>query len=403
MIKANNQKTTGSTPPPAQKSPAEVLREKEKSLVSTIMGMKDQIRAAMPKHMDPDRIARIAITAIRDNPKLALCSEASFLGCLLHSTQMGLEPNTKEGLAYLIPYGTECTFQIGYQGILRLAYNTKEYAKIDANFVLPGDHFIATEGYEDRLEHSRGPTDIGTPTKYYGFFVAKDGAKKHKWWSRERIVAHAQKFSKSFGKGPWVEHFDRMSMKTVLIDLFKYSDKSPQLAKAAATDNAIVRLSTNEAKEMILTPSFDYGPEINEAGQTKTQAAVQEQTSAVQDQKRTDLLDRIEKRIVVLQQGGVQDKKLLDDLGLGALDDINSLSYQQLEPVWEIVSGIVLPEPAPAMTEEQHRLDMVGKVKDRIAALKMSTDTVLEKTGMPLSMIERASIDQLTKAYKAIQ
>lgn len=405
MIKPNTSSQQQAAP---KKSQAELLKEKEKSLVSTIMGMKDQLRAAMPKHMDPDRIARIAITAVRENPKLAMCSEASFLGCLLHSTQMGLEPNTKEGLAYLIPYGNECTFQIGYQGVLKLAYNTKEYAKIDANFVLPGDHFLSMDGYEDRLEFARGPTDIGTPIKYFAFFLTKDGGKKHKWWSRERVLAHAQKFSKSFRNGPWVEHFDRMSMKTVLLDLFKYSAKSPELQKAAATDNAIMRLSQHpETKEIILTPSFESLPELNEEGQTETQAAVAEQEKSARDKQRQDMLDRVEKKISERLKNGAEVSAIENAIGM-SLDAINDLSTEQLLAVWETVNAAEAPKPEPAppppvIDDEKHRLDMLAKVNALLDAKKLANDVIVEKAGMPKSMIQRAALVDLVKIYKALQ
>lgn len=50
----------------------------------------------------------------------------SFLAALMNAAQLGLEPNTPLGQAYLIPYKNksvlECQFQIGYKGLIDLAY-----------------------------------------------------------------------------------------------------------------------------------------------------------------------------------------------------------------------------------------------------------------------------------------
>ena len=88
-----------------------------------LMGMVNQllpqIRKALPSIMTPERFTRITITAIQNNPKLAQCSPVSFLTAMMNAAQLGLEPNTPLGQAYLIPYWNsktrsyECQFQIG--------------------------------------------------------------------------------------------------------------------------------------------------------------------------------------------------------------------------------------------------------------------------------------------------
>ena len=88
-----------------------------------LMGMVNQllpqIRKALPSIMTPERFTRITITAIQNNPKLAQCSPVSFLNAMMNAAQLGLEPNTPLGQAYLIPYWNsknrcyECQFQIG--------------------------------------------------------------------------------------------------------------------------------------------------------------------------------------------------------------------------------------------------------------------------------------------------
>lgn len=100
-----------------------------------------EIAKALPSVMTPERFARIVTTAVTNNPKLAQCTPQSFVGAMLNSAQLGLEPNTSLGQAYLIPYGNKCQFQIGYRGLLDLAFRTGEVKSITAEVVKENDTF----------------------------------------------------------------------------------------------------------------------------------------------------------------------------------------------------------------------------------------------------------------------
>lgn len=88
-------------------------------LMGAVNQLLPQVRKALPSIMTPERFTRIVVTAIQTNPLLAKCSPASFLNAMMNSAQLGLEPNTPLGQAYLIPYwntkanGYDCQFQIG--------------------------------------------------------------------------------------------------------------------------------------------------------------------------------------------------------------------------------------------------------------------------------------------------
>jgi len=96
-----------------------------KTIQDLLKRMEPQIRKALPKHLEPERLARIALTEIRKNPKLLECSRESLLGAVMTAAQLGLEPGVL-GHAYLIPYWNnktksyEVQFQIGYKGLLDL-------------------------------------------------------------------------------------------------------------------------------------------------------------------------------------------------------------------------------------------------------------------------------------------
>lgn len=87
------------------------------SIKHLVMQMKPQIEKALPSVLTGERFSRMVLTAMSTNPQLAECSPNSFLGAMMQAAQLGVEPNTPLGQAYLIPYRNhgrlECQFQLG--------------------------------------------------------------------------------------------------------------------------------------------------------------------------------------------------------------------------------------------------------------------------------------------------
>ena len=77
---------------------------KSMSIADMIKAMEPEIKKALPQVITPERFTRMALSALNTTPKLAECSQMSFLGALMNAAQLGLEPNTPLGQAYLIPY-----------------------------------------------------------------------------------------------------------------------------------------------------------------------------------------------------------------------------------------------------------------------------------------------------------
>ena len=102
------------------------IQQKDTSLKGLIKAMGPQIKKALPSVLTPERFTRMVFTALSTNPQLQQCTPASFLGAMMQAAQLGVEPNTPIGQAYLIPYRNkgklECQFQIGYKGLIDLAY-----------------------------------------------------------------------------------------------------------------------------------------------------------------------------------------------------------------------------------------------------------------------------------------
>ncbi len=89
----------------AKKANTEVQKgRKPETIKDWIKAMEPEIKKALPSVITPERFTRMALTAISVNPKLAECTPQSFMGALMNAAQLGLEPNTPLGQAYLIPY-----------------------------------------------------------------------------------------------------------------------------------------------------------------------------------------------------------------------------------------------------------------------------------------------------------
>ena len=199
------------------------------SLRDVVVAMQDDIAKALPKVITPERFTRIALSALSNNPKLYECSKLSFLGALMNSAQLGLEPNTPLGQAYLIPYYNnkekrlECQFQIGYKGLLDLAYRSGEISMIQAYIVYENDTFEYELGLEPILKHKPAPSNRGNMTYAYAMFKLKNGGQSFIVMSKDDILNYGRRYSKTFNAGPWQTDFEAMAKKTVLKQLLKYA------------------------------------------------------------------------------------------------------------------------------------------------------------------------------------
>lgn len=261
-IKNELKKNEGSTPKE---------KKKKNTIADLIEKMEPEIKRALPKHITPERMARITLTAVRNNPKLAQAEPMSLLSAVMQSAQLGLEPNTPLGEAYLIPYMNrkkqmlEVQFQMGYKGLLSLAHRTGEYQSIYAHEVYPNDKFSYQLGLNKDLKHV--PSDIpeGEPNYYYAVYHLKNGGYDFVVWSREKIIRHAKKYSAGIQKdsSPWKSDFDAMAKKTVLINVLDYAPKSIEFARQLSTDNTIKRdISENMTDVIDVTDYEDRNSQI---------------------------------------------------------------------------------------------------------------------------------------------
>jgi recombinase, phage recT family len=227
---------------------------KSKTIFDVIQTGAKQFATALPKHINSDRFVRIAITTIRQNPKLAQCNQESLLGALMVSAQLGLEPGVL-GQCYLIPYGRECQFQIGYKGMIELLRRSGQLKDIYAYSVYENDEFEMTYGLDRDLKHKPNLQNKGNFIGCYCVAVLKDDARAFEYMTKEEIEAHGKKFSKTYGNGPWKTDFEAMAHKTVVKKMLKWLPVSVEFLEMANKDEKTFKVAdekTGETEEIIV-------------------------------------------------------------------------------------------------------------------------------------------------------
>lgn len=220
-------------------------KAEKKTMQAYIKAMEPAIKKALPSVITPERFTRMVLSALSSTPKLAKCSPQSFLAAMMTAAQLGVEPNTALGQAYLLPYRNhgqmECQFQLGYKGLIDLAYRSGEVSVIQAHTVYENDVFEYELGMDPKLRHVPAKADRGEAVAYYAMFKTKDGGYGFEVMSVDDVQRHAQRYSKSYGSGssPWRSNFDEMAKKTVLKRALKYAPLKSDFVRGVAQDETI--------------------------------------------------------------------------------------------------------------------------------------------------------------------
>lgn len=220
-------------------------KAEKKTMQAYIKAMAPAIQKALPSVITPERFTRMVLSALSSTPKLAECSPQSFLAAMMTAAQLGVEPNTALGQAYLLPYrnhgNMECQFQLGYKGLIDLAYRSGEVSVIQAHTVYENDVFEYELGMDPKLRHVPAKADRGEAVAYYAMFKTKDGGYGFEVMSVDDVQRHAQRYSKRYGSGssPWRSNFDEMAKKTVLKRALKYAPLKSDFVRGVAQDETI--------------------------------------------------------------------------------------------------------------------------------------------------------------------
>ena len=198
------------------------------------------------------------ISAVNANASLQECTNASILSAALLGESLNLSPSPQLGQYYMVPFKNNnagvkvAQFQLGYKGYIQLAIRSGQYKKLNVLAIKEGelinfnplDEEIEVKLIADEAEREKAET-IG----YYAMFEYTNGFKKAMYWSKEKMKAHAIKYSQGYAadvkKGTkwtfWSKDFDGMAYKTMLRQIIsKWGIMSIEMQTALDSDMAVI-------------------------------------------------------------------------------------------------------------------------------------------------------------------
>jgi recombination protein RecT len=225
------------------------MRPKEQ-VAYMLQSKKGEIAKMLPSHLNIERLLKIATIAATTTPGLLKCDVPSLVGAIGQCAQMGLEPNTILGEAYLLPFkckrkdvnGQERWVDsvqviVGYKGLISLARRSGQIISIAAHEVCENDHFELIYGLEEKLEHRPALDNRGEVIGFYAVAKLKDGGYSFDFMSTKQVNAIMAKTQSKGAYGPWKDHWIEMGRKTAIRRLAKYLPLSIEFQTAAALDN----------------------------------------------------------------------------------------------------------------------------------------------------------------------
>lgn len=238
------------------------------SIGKIIQQMQPELGRALPRGMDADRMARLALTVLRQsemaaqksgNPNMSLanCSPQSFAGALMMAAALGLEPGVN-GEAYLVPYKRECQLIIGYQGYAKLFWQNPLARHLDAQAVYENDEFDYEYGLAPRLSHKPARGERGNVIYYYAVATLSTGGSAF-------VVLTPQEVKKLRGgkvgsSGNIDDPMRWMERKTVLRQLVKTLPRSTNLNAAMQADEEMgTSLRARKAADSVMQINASTG------------------------------------------------------------------------------------------------------------------------------------------------
>lgn len=265
------------------------------------------------KGKDGDRFITSLVSAVATNPALAECDHFTTFSAGLLGEALKLSPSPQLGQFYLVPFNDKkrnckvAQFQLGYKGYIQLAIRSGMYRKLNVQAVKEGE-LVKFDPFDEEIEikliENPDEREKAETTGYYAMFEYTNGFKKCLYWSKEKMLAHADKYSMAFsaeaykklqaGKIPqsdlwkyssfWYKDFDGMAFKTMLRQLIsKWGIMSIDLQTAIDKDMSVMR--EDGTTEYIDNPTVETGYIEAEFTATETQEEQAEPTKTKEIKK----------------------------------------------------------------------------------------------------------------------
>lgn len=226
---------------------------------TSIEAMKPEFARVIGDTVGVERFTRIALTELRYNPDLMRCSPDSVLGSLMSAAQLNLEVGRSTGEAWLVPFANrktgefECTFIVGYKGLLKLAWQSGQVLSLTAQTVREQDDFDFTYGLDPFLRHKPARSGRGDSYAWYAAARIKGGGSAFEVLYREDVERIRER-SRAKDGGPWRTDYDAMAKKTAIRQLAKYLPMSAEFNYAVANDDTV---RTNTSAEQLESAVYE--------------------------------------------------------------------------------------------------------------------------------------------------
>ena len=217
------------------------------------------------------------LSIVTNNNLLAKATNESIMTAAMKAATLKLPIEPSLGMAYIVPYNrnekqgntwvkiNEAQFQIGYKGFIQLAQRSGQIRNINCDIVYK-EEFLRYDKVYGTLHLKEEQVDSGEVEGYFASLELINGFRKMIFWKKEKVIAHAQKYSKTYDKQigdfksgtPWKTEFDAMAQKTLIKELLsKYAPLSTELQEAIIADNEDSNVNEVKRAKDVTPPESD--------------------------------------------------------------------------------------------------------------------------------------------------
>ncbi len=227
------------------------------TLEDFLVARRKHIEQVLPKHLTADRVIKLASLAWHKTPKLKECSLVSIFNAIVLASELGLEPASALGHAYLVPFAGECVMVPGYRGLIHLARQSGLVKTVEVGVIHQNDKYDIQRGLTPNLSHS--PTIVGDPGPWiavYAIWTLVGGRKQFDvrtkpqvFKIRDRSKGYQYQISKGGKDSPWITDEEEMAVKTVIKHSAKIMPQAELLARACDADDAAESIDVDFTRE----------------------------------------------------------------------------------------------------------------------------------------------------------
>ena len=217
------------------------------------------------------------LSIVTNNNLLAKATNESIMTAAMKAATLKLPIEPSLGMAYIVPYNrnekqgntwvkiNEAQFQMGYKGFIQLAQRSGQIRNINCDIVYK-EEFLRYDKVYGTLHLKEEQVDSGEVEGYFASLELINGFRKMIFWKKEKVIAHAQKYSKTYDNQigdfksgtPWKTEFDAMAQKTLIKELLsKYAPLSTELQEAIIADNEDSNVNEVKRAKDVTPPESD--------------------------------------------------------------------------------------------------------------------------------------------------